>query len=294
MTGMSAPERVLEGLAVVVTGGAQGLGRGYARAAAAAGAQVVIGDIDSERAAEVVASIRGDGGEALAVIGDVQDPSTGEALVSECVAAFGRIDGLVNNAGVLRPAHPLAQTADDVDETLAVNVAGVVHCGHAAMRAMVAAGSGSIVNIVSGSMQGLHDTALYGGSKGAVMSLTYGWALELAGTGVRVNAVSPLAHTRMSDSMDIPDEYKGTTPDRIAPAVIYLLGPASRDVSGQILRFDGDRLGLVVPPHVAAVVESPTWDAASIEAAVEGPLADQVSPVGLTAAREPERRALGA
>ncbi|MFB2600378.1 SDR family NAD(P)-dependent oxidoreductase [Herbiconiux sp. P17] len=294
MTGMSAPERVLDGLAVVVTGGAQGLGRAYARAAAAAGARVVIGDIDAERAADVVASIRGYGGEALAVLGPVQEPSTGDSLVAACISAFGRIDGLVNNAGVLRPAHPLAQTAGDVDDTLAVNVAGVVHCGHAAMRAMVAAGAGSIVNIVSGSMQGLHDTALYGGSKGAVMSLTYGWALELAGTGVRVNAVSPLAHTRMSDAMDIPDEYKGTTPDRIAPAVVHLLSPRSVGMTGQILRFDGDRLGLVVPPHVAAVVESPRWDAASIAAAMAGPLADQVAPVGLAAAFEPARRPLDA
>ncbi|MEO6062294.1 MAG: SDR family oxidoreductase, partial [Thermoflexales bacterium] len=114
--------------------------------------------------------------------GSVSDPAFGESLVQGCLSAFGRIDGLVNNAAILHPGHPAVQPADKVNTTLAVNVAGVEYRGAAAMRAMLSRGSGSSVNIVSGSAQGLHDTALYGGSKGTVMSLTYTWALELAAT----------------------------------------------------------------------------------------------------------------
>lgn len=278
---------LLDGLAVVVTGSGGGLGREYAIAAARAGALVVVNDKLAESAVETTRMITEAGGTAVTEVLSVVEHGAGEHLVHACTAAFGRIDGFVNNAGELGPGDPRKQSGALVSHMLETNVGAVIRCGTAAMRAMVAAGSGSIVNVVSGAMQGLSNLSLYGATKGAVMGITYGWALELQGTGVRVNAISPLAATGMSDLMEIDDAVKGGPPARVAPAVVYLLSERSAHVNGQILRFDGDRLGVVAPPRAAATVHHAAWTAADIADAVEGPLAPWLAAVGLVAAPPP-------
>lgn len=279
---------MLQGRAVVVTGAGSGLGRAYALAAAAAGAWVVVNDLDQDAGDATVRVIRSTGGRALLSVGSVAVAEVAERMVSDCVAEFGRIDGLVNNAGILRPGHPIEQGDSERRLAMETNVLGPMNCGTAAMRVMLQQGSGSIVNVVSGAMQGLPGLSLYGATKGAVMGLTYGWALELAGTGVRVNAISPLASTPMSASIAGDDSLKGDAPNTVAPAVVYLLSDRSSSLNGQIIRFDGHRLGVVAAPHLAAVTPDSVWTSESIALAFDGNLGRYLRGVGLAASPSPE------
>ncbi|MGX1934117.1 SDR family NAD(P)-dependent oxidoreductase [Microbacterium resistens] len=279
---------LLEGRAVVVTGAGRGLGRAYAAAAADAGAAVVVCDLDRDAAQDAAAVIRDVGGAAIAVAASVADPATGGVLVERCVREFGRMDGLVNNAGVLSAGAAVGQDAATVTDTLDVNVAGVIHCGVAALRHFAGHGGGTIVNVVSGALQGYPGLSLYGATKGAVMGLTYGWALE-APDGVRVNAVSPLAQTAMSALNPDGSVPPGPAPGAVAPLVVYLLSPRSQRLNGQIVRFDGRHLGLIAPPAPNALQTAEEWDAAAIAAAFDGPLGDWLTPVGMQAAPRPIR-----
>lgn len=279
---------LLEGSAVVVTGAGAGLGRAYALAAAGAGAAVVVNDLDGAAADETTERIRGLGGRAFAIPADVSDPATGERLVAACLREFGRLDGLVNNAGLLAPGPAIEQTPETAARILGVNVAGTIHCGVAALRAMIAARTpGSVVNVASGALQGTEGLSLYGATKGAVMSLSYAWALELAGTGIRCNVIAPLARTAMSELSGGPEHRKGGPAETVAPAVVYLLSPLSAGVTGQILRFDGRRLGLMDPPQLTAVTERESWRAEEVAEALGTVLADAVAPVGLAASPRP-------
>lgn len=281
--------RELARRAVIVTGAGAGLGRAYAIAIAAAGGSVVVNDDDAGAAEGTAFAVRESGGVAVAVPGDVADPEMGVRLVDAALREFGRIDGIVNNAGVLSPGPSVDQPAGAVAQALAVNVAGAVHCGAAAVRAMREAGTaGSVVNVASGALQGSEGLTLYGMTKAAVLGLTYGWAIELEGTGIRCNAIAPLAHTAMSDLVGADDARKGPAPHLVAPAVVYLLSPRSSRMTGQILRFDGRRLGLMAPPQLTHVTERPEWDVAQIAEALDHELAPGVAPVGLARSPRPQ------
>ncbi|MDQ4213660.1 SDR family oxidoreductase [Microbacterium capsulatum] len=278
----------LDGAAVAITGSAAGLGRAYALACAEAGAGVVVADLDGTAAEAVAARIRGAGGRAIALRHDVRDPAAAEELAALCVSSFGRIDGFVANAGLMRSGDAVDVDAVDVAEMLATNVAGVVHGATAAMRAMRAAGTGgSIVTVASGALQGLAGLSLYGATKGAVMSLTYAWALEGADAGIRCNAIAPLAHTAMSVQSSASARFPGGRPESVAPAVVHLLSAASAPMTGQIVRFDGRRLGLMDPPQLSSVAQRESWDAAAVAAALDGVLAEAIAPVGLLASPRP-------
>jgi len=278
----------LDSKAVVVTGAGRGLGTAYARLAAAEGAAVVVNDVDESLAAAVAAEIRAAGGRAEAVPGSVADWSAAGAIVDACVSAFGAIDGLVNNAGIFRLAAPAEQDPDEFRAVVEVNVLGTAYCGLHAIRAMLPRGRGSIVNVTSGSHAGSAAMGAYGASKGAVASLTYCWAADLAGTGVRVNAVSPNAHTRMADAYET---YLGASaqgqnvhkdPAQNAPAVVYLLSDASAALHGQVVRIDGDELSMVAHPTVQGDgTLNPAWTVGSVAAAFEAGSVGPLSPVGL-------------
>jgi NAD(P)-dependent dehydrogenase (short-subunit alcohol dehydrogenase family) len=245
---------------VVVTGAGRGIGRACARAAAAEGARVIVNDVDAGPAEEVAAEIRRSGGDASAHVADVSDWAQAEALVRRAVDEFGALDGLVNNAGLFLMAPSEEQDPAAMSRIMEVNVLGTAYCGIHAMRAMLATGGGSIVNVTSGAQAGLADMAAYAASKGAVASLTYTWAMELAGRGVRVNALSPIARTRMTEAMfdfhGTPDDERAEAnqhipePEHNAPVVVYLLSDASRAVTGQIVRVDRATLSLVSHPMI--------------------------------------------
>ncbi|MEU4568951.1 SDR family oxidoreductase [Micromonospora sp. NPDC023956] len=264
---------VLAGRAVIVTGAGRGLGEAYARLAAAEGASVVVNDVDGAAASAVADSIG-----ALADDSDIATWAGAGRLVDACRRAHGRVDGLVNNAGLFRLADPGEQDPEEFRRVLEVNLLGTAYCGLHAIRAMLAQGGGSVVNVTSGAQSGTAALAAYGASKGGVASLTWCWAADLAGTGVRVNAVSPNAHTRMADAFErhlgsrARGQNVGKSPSSNAPAVVHLLSDAAAGITGQIVRIDGDELSLVPPPRPTRPVRIPEWTVAAVAGAFAGEL----------------------
>lgn len=287
-----ANEQGLAGKAIVITGAGRGLGAAYARDAAARGAAVVVNDIVAETAAAVAGDIVAAGGRAVAVPGDIADWNFAAGLVEGCVERFGAIDGLVNNAGLLRPARIEDITELDIRQMVEINLMGTLACGLAAARRMLQQGRGSIVNVASGSQTG--DIALsgYGATKGGVASLTYAWAMECAGRGVRVNAVSPLAETEMAKAnaafmalqMARRDVVYGTlpAPENNAPLISYLLSDRSEGVNGQVVRIAGQALSLVTHPMIASPVLDGTWSFEAVADAFETTFRHRQMPLGLT------------
>jgi NAD(P)-dependent dehydrogenase (short-subunit alcohol dehydrogenase family) len=263
---------------VIVTGAGRGLGRSYAIGAASAGAKVVVNDIDLAEAEAVVRQIQDTGGAAVAAAASVGDPGQAAEIVSACVDSFGGVDGLVNNAGIYHEGLAWESDLDQLRSMVEVNVLGSMFCGVLVARELVRQGHGSIVNITSGSMLGISRTSAYAATKGAIASLTYGWALDFADTDVRVNCVSPRAFTNMTISTDLtrtsatPEDH----PDRVAPLVVYLLSDLSAHVRGKFVRFNGTELHLVAPPRFAEpVLARDEWDVDTIAAVFENELSER-------------------
>jgi NAD(P)-dependent dehydrogenase (short-subunit alcohol dehydrogenase family) len=256
---------ILAGKAVVVTGAGQGLGRAFSTHAAAHGAAVVINDVDEQLAKEVADLITTMGGKAVVSAGSVTDPEQAQAMVDTCTAAFGRIDGLVNNAGIRYQAAIGEDEPRRMRELIEVNVLGTLYCTNAAVQSMR---RGSIVNLGSVAMAGQPTALTYSASKGAVASITAGAAAELHERGIRVNAVCPIAWTRMA-AKDTKAARSGP-PETIAPLVTYLLSDRAAKVTGQLIRFANGALhvmGQTSPKQ--PVVESDEWDVDKIAEAFE-------------------------
>lgn len=231
----------MDGRVVLVTGAARGLGASYARCLAALGAHVVINDLgvaadgsgrSDEPARATAEALRAAGGRASADMSDVGDPDAAVALVEGIVAAHGRIDAVVNNAGTYLPDTDIADTGfDDFARVWRGHAGGTYNLCRAALPVMRAAGYGRIVNTVSA--QGLYGRALtdaYASAKGAVQGLTLSLAAAVRGSGVAVNAISPGAFTRMVDTNDRPAAFRealrrNLDPDLVAPAAAWLCHP---------------------------------------------------------------------
>jgi NAD(P)-dependent dehydrogenase (short-subunit alcohol dehydrogenase family) len=230
-----------EGRVAVVTGAGRGIGRAYARLLAARGAGVVVNDLggsmegegaDAQPAAAVVAEITAAGGTAIADGSDVATVAGAAALVDAAVERFGRVDALVNNAGIVRWATMPDVDAETFDRHLAVHVAGSLNTTRAAWPHMVDQGYGRIVMTTSTGIFGLRGNLSYAAAKAGVIGLTRTLATEGAEHGIRINLVAPVAFTRMAGrpTDDAPPEM---SPDLVAPMVAFL---AHEDcpVSGEI------------------------------------------------------------
>jgi NAD(P)-dependent dehydrogenase (short-subunit alcohol dehydrogenase family) len=288
---------VLDGKAVVITGAGSGLGEAYAVHAAALGAAVVVNDIDGASAERTAARIVDAGGKAKAVPGDVSRWDFAEELVEACVSAFGAITGIVNNAGLLRPATMADATEQDFRAILGVNVMGTAACAQAAARRMLEfPEGGAIVNVTSGSHAGDVGLGAYAATKGAIASLTYSWAMELRGTKVRMNALSPRGLTGMSGQnagqRDEQLKHRPTNAGAIpaaelnAPVVSYLLSDLSKDINGQVVRISGDKLALMSHPKVAQPVLTGDWTFDAVAKAFDEVLGRRQHVLGL--ATEPQ------
>lgn len=275
---------VLSGAAVVVTGAGRGLGLAYARHAAASGAAVLVNDIDADAAQAAASSIISAGGQAAWSGHSVCDPSSAQALVSQCVDTFGRLDGLVNNAGI-RPEGP-AWSEDPlaVRAAVEVNLLGTMFCGIAAMKVLRSQGHGSIVNASSRAQRGIPSSATYATTKGAIASLTYSWALDLLSAGVRVNAIAPQAGGTGTRRQGQPSDGE-PTPDQIAPLVSYLLSDRSASVTGQVIRIGGSpdalSVGLMTHPRNGPFLRcSGGWGVDDLAAAFDVFFGPRLEPVG--------------
>lgn len=252
---------VLDGRAVVVTGGAGLLGREYALLLGREGASVVVNDVDAARAEAVAAEIRAAGGSATADAHRVDSWESAGAIVERCLERFGRLDGLVASAHHTRMGPIWELGERDLDKTLASHVKGHFACVHHAARVMKEQRHGSIVTVASRALVGLPGVSTYAAAKGAIMSATFSWALELAEYGIRVNCVNPAAqrgdeeparHMRWHWEFTT-EQYTWDAPvpaaSTVAPLVLYLLSDASRAVTGQVIFLSGDTLALMRHPR---------------------------------------------
>ena len=244
----------MEQRVALVTGATSGIGRACALRLAADGFAVVVGGRSAERAAEVVDEITAGGGTATTALGDVAESGYGDAAVAATVAAHGRLDVLVNAAGVITRSDAEGTTDDEWHRIMSTNVDGLFRASRAALPAIRAAGGGTIVNISStNGLVGAAGLAAYCASKGAVTNLTRAMALDHAAEGIRVNAVCPGAvDTRMlysegSGTVDevrdrnLPDIPEGRIPDgsEVAELVAFLADDRSRHITGANISIDG-------------------------------------------------------
>ena len=263
-----AGQGILDGKAVIVTGAGAGLGRAYACDLAGSGAAVVVNDLDAAAADEVASIIANAGGRAVADHNTVSDPADAAAIIDTAITAFGRLDGLVNNAGVFYVAAPQDDDPSRATDMVATNLLGSLYCGLRAIRYMVGHGGGAIVNDTSGAQAGMSRRGTYGATKGATASLTYSWAMDLREHGVRVNAVSPIARTAMVDyGVALGERGTDVAPEHVAPLVTYLISDAAAAVTGQIIRLDGPELSVLSRPGAQRrTARSDGWDHATIAA----------------------------
>ncbi len=278
---MPGEEAVLAARTVIVTGAGRGLGRAYALAVAASGANVVVNDIDAAEAASTVDEIRRAGGTAVADSSDVSRDEQAVEMVLAAVRTFGGLAGLVNNAALHDERPSWEVTGETARRLVEVNVLGVINAGLHAMRVMRPAGRGVILNVTSGAALGMRNLALYGATKGAVISATAGWSIDLADSGVRVVGLSPLGRSRMSgETSRAPD------PGLVAPVVVYLLSDRAAALHGQVVRFEGSRLGVLTPAGFdGPFVVRDEWDVDAIAAGFDA-LAPSLPAVGM---RQPHR-----
>ncbi len=272
---MSLP---LEGLSAIVTGAGRGLGRAEAVELARLGAGVVVNDFgqpgrDGSGAAsagpaqEVVAEIRAAGGRAVAHLGDVADHEQARGLVELAVREFGKLDVLVNNAGILRDRMIFSMSEEEWDSVIRVHLKGHFNTTHFASvhwreRSKAAGGPvyGRIVNTSSEAfLAGSAGQPNYAAAKGGVVGLTTSTALALRKYGVTANAICPRARTRMTEDVfagfgeaAAPGELDSLAPEHVAPLVGYLASPAAGRVNGQVLVVHGGMVAVVERPRVAA------------------------------------------
>ena len=241
----------------VITGAAAGIGLACAKRFAAEGAKAVLSDVAVEKGERAAEEIQAGGGDALFVKCDVGSKTEVDALIASAVAAFGRVDCLVANAGIVHAADFLDLTEQDFDRVLRVNLKGVFLCGQAAAQHMAKQGGGTIINMSSvNAVMAIPAITPYVVAKGGVNQLTKVMALALADKGIRVNGIGPgsiateLAQAVLSD----PEKRRGALcrtpmgrfgePDEVAKIAVFLASDDSSYITGQTSYPDGGRLAV--------------------------------------------------
>lgn len=292
---------ICDNRAVIITGAARGLGRAYALAFAAEGANVVVNDIgtslggegrDTSAADEVVAEIKAAGGRAIANYEDIADWEAARRIVEAAVAAFGDLHVVVNNAGIVRDRMFVSATPEEWDATMHVHLRGHFCVSRHAVDYWRAKQKGGvnpdarIINTSSGAgLQGSIAQAAYSTAKGGIAALTLVQAAELGRYGITANALAPSARTRMTeqafaDKMATEGQvFDVMDPANIAPAVVWLGSSGSADVTGCVFELEGGKIMIEDGWREGPVVDKGgRWDPSEVGAAVAKLLADRTPP----------------
>ena len=241
----------LDGKTIAVTGAGRGIGRAVALACAAAGANVVVNDFgvsidgqdpDSEIANAVVAEINAAGGHATAVADSVTTMAGGARIVQTAVDTYGRIDGVVCVAGILRERMLFNMAEDEWDPVIETHLKGTFTVFRAAAPVMRAQKAGTLIGFTSGAFAGSVAQANYSAAKGGIVSLTRSAALGMHKYGVTANVIAPVAKSRMSGN--VPFGLEMGEPEDVAPMVVFLLGDAARNVTGQVYTANGPTIAV--------------------------------------------------
>ncbi|RJQ59913.1 MAG: SDR family oxidoreductase [Desulfobacteraceae bacterium] len=257
---------VLKDKAAVVTGSGQGIGRAIALAMSREGARVVVNDVIPEMADQVAREIVDSGGQAEAFPGDISRFDTAQKMIGAALEGFGRVDVLINNAGVVGPSWIWDMTEDNWDRVIGVSLKGAFNCVFSAGKLMKEQGWGRIISATSTSALGSLETCAYAAAKAGVMGLTHALARELGPYGITCNAYAPTAGTQMTLSEGAKNRFRKRyeagvyskqkydqmlnppVPDSIAPLIVYLSTDEASDINGQIFRIDGNRIALFSAP----------------------------------------------
>jgi NAD(P)-dependent dehydrogenase (short-subunit alcohol dehydrogenase family) len=305
----------ITGKVAVVTGAGQGLGLAYAKALADAGAAVVVNDVQQETADAAVEAITASGGRAVAEVVPVGTTEAAERLVGRALQAFGRLDVMVTNAGVLRDRVLWNMTDEDFDTVVHVHLRGTFTCVREAARHFRTQSDGGRV-ILAGSpagQRGNFGQTNYAASKAGIVAMARTWAMELAKAGVTVNAVIPNAATAMTETipflapyvdlmaqgLPVPSVVRraasfGTAED-VAGLVVYLASDASADVTGQAIGIGGDRLSLWShPAEIRSAFLDGGWTADAIAEAFRSTVGESLESYGIPMPVLPELQAHGA
>lgn len=299
---MSTPSTVdLTGKVAVITGSGRGLGLAYARALAAAGATVVINDVDEQVAADAAESIRAAGGSASHVAVAVGTSKAADALVSHAVSEHGALDIVVSNAGILRDKVLWKMTDDDFDAVINVHLRGSFTLGRAAAVRFREQGTGGRI-ILIGSPAGQFGNfgqSNYAAAKAGLVAMAKVWALELARAGVTANAIVPVAATAMTATIPFLKPYVDAleageplppyarrdlafgTPEDVAGLAVFLASDAAAEVTGQAIGIGGDKLSLYRQADpVVTEFHDGGWSADDIAAAWPKSFAEHLQPAG--------------
>jgi NAD(P)-dependent dehydrogenase (short-subunit alcohol dehydrogenase family) len=275
----------LAGQVAIVTGSGRGLGRAYAIQLAAAGAAVVVNDVDAEAAAAVVAEITAAGGRAVAEIAAVGSAETADGLVARAVSEFGRLDTMVTNAGILRDTVLWKMSDEQFDAVIATHLRGTFTCARAAAIHLREQGEGGRLILV-GSPTGQYGNfgqGNYAAAKAGIVGMCRTWAMELGRAQITVNTIIPTAWTEMTATIPIyaplvdavaagrplPRQVRQAhalgSPEDSAALVVFLASAAAAEVTGQAIGIGGDKLSLYShPAEVASAFYDGGWNPEAI------------------------------